>query len=325
MKTIMTIKKPHENMKTTSVLFIILSVFLFASSGCGKKNENAQTSVEVQPANIAVGLGKIIPQGGVSSLASPIAGIVSEISVSTGDTVKAGDLLLTLDNTDATLALNEINSRIATQQKSVQSAKLLAEQSRISVQEKERKLSDARELLAAGAVTGESVRNLQNELDVEKQSLKKLQNDITVQESQLRELASQKSIRSQEVNRTNLRAPMNGVVLDVLPRKGEAVNRYETYVMFAPDAPLVVLAEVDEMFSNSLQIGQKCEVKAIGSTHPAITGEIITISPDLKSKSIFSDNGQDLQDRRVREIEISLENSVSMLIDTKVECIIHLK
>lgn len=295
-------------------------LLLFA---CGKKKENTDP-VEVKPANIAVGIGKIIPRGGVSNLASPVAGIVSEVAVITGNKVKSGDLLLTVDNTDASLALNEINSRLATQQKSVQSAKLLKEQGLTRLQEKERKLNDARELLAAGAVTGESVRNLQNEFDIEKQNQQKLQNDILLQESQLREIASQKSTLAEELNRTSLRAPMDGIVLDVLPKKGEAVNRYETYVILAPDAPLIVQAEVDEMFSNRLALGQSCEIRVAGNAQPVAQGKILSISPDLKKKSLFSDSGQDLQDRRVREIEISIDGDTDLLIDTKVECVVQL-
>ncbi|HBU46569.1 MAG TPA: hypothetical protein DEB36_12515, partial [Porphyromonadaceae bacterium] len=232
--------------------------------GCGNKTEN-RVSVEVSPVTVAVGIGKIVPQGGVSKLASPVAGIVVEIAVATGDKVKSGDLLLTLDNTDASLALSEINSRLVTQQKSIQSAELMKEQGLTRLREKERKLNDARELFDAGAVTGENVRNLQNDYDLEKQGQEKLQNDILLQESQLREIVSQKNMRSEELSRTSLRAPMDGIVLDVLPKKGEAVNRYETYMMLAPDAPLIVQAEIDEMFSNRLALGQSCEIRVAGN------------------------------------------------------------
>ena len=291
--------------------------------GCGNKTEN-RVSVEVSPVTVAVGIGKIVPQGGVSKLASPVAGIVVEIAVATGDKVKSGDLLLTLDNTDASLALSEINSRLVTQQKSIQSAKLMKEQGLNRLREKERKLNDARELFDAGAVTGENVRNLQNDYDLEKQGQEKLQNDILLQESQLREIVSQKNMRSEELSRTSLRAPMDGIVLDVLPKKGEAVNRYETYMMLAPDAPLIVQAEIDEMFSNRLALGQSCEIRVAGNPQPVAQGKILSISPDLKKKSLFSDSGQDLQDRRVREIEISIDKDTNLLIDTKVECMIHL-
>lgn len=303
-------------------LFIgFFSILLFVT--CGNKKED-KAPVEVKPANVAVGIGKITPQGGVSNLASPVAGIVSEISVMTGSKVKSGDLLLTIDNTDASLALSEVNSRISTQQKSIQSAKLLKEQGLTRLQENERKLNDARELLAVGAVTGESVRALQNDYDLEKQNQEKLQNDILLQESQLREIASQKNTRAEDLSRTSLRAPMDGIVLDVIPKKGEAVNRYETYVILAPDAPLIVQAEIDEMFSNRLALGQSCEIRIAGNSEPVAQGKIVNISPDLKKKSLFSESGEDFQDRRVREIEVLIDGDTNLLIDTKVECIVQL-
>lgn len=303
---------------------IIITTFsLLLLVACGNRKEEA-TPVEVKPANVAVGIGKITPQGGVSNLASPVAGIVSEIAVTTGTVVQAGDLLLSIDKTDASLALSEIDSKLATQQKSIQSANLLKEQGSIRLKEIERKLNDARELLELGAVTGESVRSLQNEYDLEKQNQEKMQNDILLQKSQLREITSQKSVLAEDLSRTSLRAPMDGVVLDVLPKKGEAVNRYETYVILAPNTPLVVQAEIDEMFSNRLSIGQLCEIRVAGKSEPVAQGKIISISPDLKKKSLFSDSGQDFQDRRVREVEVSIDNDANLLIDTKVECIVQL-
>lgn len=303
--------------------FIATLLLLLLLAACGKKQQET-TPVETKSVSIAVGIGKVIPRGGVSNLASPVAGIVREIAVASGTRVKQGDLLLAIDNTDASLALDEINSRLGTQQKSIQSAKLLKEQGLTRLQEKERLLNDARELLTVGAVTGESVRNLQNEYELEKQNLQKLQNDILLQESQLREIATQKNTRAQDLNQTLLRAPMDGIVLEVLSHKGEALNRYQTYALLAPDAPLVVSAEIDEMFSDRLQLGQRCEIQVVGSPQPAAQGKILSVSPDLKRKSLFADSGQDMQDRRVREVEISIENPGNLLIDTKVECIVHL-
>jgi HlyD family secretion protein len=62
------------------LLTLPLMLSLFA---CGKK-EAERTPIEPAPVNIAVGIGKITPQGGVSKLASPVAGIVSDIAVTTG-------------------------------------------------------------------------------------------------------------------------------------------------------------------------------------------------------------------------------------------------
>lgn len=90
-----------------------LSVLILAS--CGSKQENSETeATSIIPVNV-VGVGKIVPQGGVIELAAPAAGIVMEINAKPGEKVSRGDLILTLYNSDEELALKEADSRIRTQ------------------------------------------------------------------------------------------------------------------------------------------------------------------------------------------------------------------
>lgn len=110
-----------------------------------------------------VGVGKIVPQGGVIELAAPAAGIVMEINAKPGKKVSRGDLILTLYNSDEELALKEADSRIRTQEMSIESAKITIDQERIAYSDLTRQLNDAKELLSAGATTGENVRRLQSE------------------------------------------------------------------------------------------------------------------------------------------------------------------
>lgn len=307
-------------MKKTIFALLILSV-LFA---CSRKKAD-ESEVVLTPVVAAFGIGKVLPKGGISNLAAPVAGIVSEILASAGSEVRTGDVLMILDHTDATLSLNEINNSYAVQQKSLENAKLLAQQGKLRLSEIERKMQDSKALYEAGAIAHETLLNLEHDFELEKQNQESLQNDILLHQSKLNEIATQRNMRSEALNRTTLRSPMDGTVLDLLPKKGEAVTQYETYALLAPDAPLVVVAEIDEMFSSKIKIGQSCTIALSGSSDPVAKGKITGISPDLKKKSLFADSGQDFQDRRIREIEIELESNPDLLIDTKVECIIDLE
>lgn len=303
---------------------LLLPVALLLITACSKKE---QKSEPVPPSAVTriVGIGKVTPQGGISDLAAPVSGIVKQLNVQTGDNVKKGDVLLVLDNTDASLALKEADSRLATQKRNIQSAKNTVEQGRVALNEKLRLLNDAHELLAAGATTGENVRELQSDYDQGVLQMKKLQSDLDAKQAQLRELSAQRASSVTELGRTQLTAPMNGTVLDITPRQGEAVTVYQTYARLAPDAPLVVVAEIDELFAGKLALGQACSIVLVGDSIPVAQGEILRISPDLKKKSLFSDSGNDLEDRRVREIEVSLRDiKKPLLIDTKVECTVKL-
>lgn len=298
---------------------------LLTLGGCthGKKQESV--AEEPQPVNKVVGIGKIIPLGGVSELASPAPGIVTAVLVKTGDEVKKGDVLITLNNTSQSLAVNEVDKQIASQRKSIQSAQSLIDQQKITLNEKERVLQDTKELLQAGAATGERVRSLQSDYDAGVQQLRKLESDLQVQQARLGELSAQRASRAETLQLATLTAPMDGCILDIHPLPGESLSQYETYARMAPDAPLIVKAEIDELFANKLAVGQGCSINLIGETETRATGKILHISPALQKKSLFSDSGEDMEDRRVREIEVSIDgDQKNLLIDTKVECTVHI-
>ena len=276
------------------------------------------------PVTRVVGIGKVIPPGGVSELAAPASGIVTGVRFNTGDTVKAGDILLLIDETDETLAVREADSRVASRGYALAAARAQLQQEKLALTEKSRLLNDARELLEVGAATGEETRVLQNEYDWGVEQLKKLESDIETRQAEVEEAIAQRASRLSALERRQFRAPVDGILLDVIPRVGESVDLYQTYARVSPGGPLIILAEVDELFANKLSVGQRCTIMLTDSVLSA-DEEILRVSPDLKRKSLFSDSGNDLEDRRVREVEISLRYpAIIPLIDTRVECVIIL-
>ena len=304
------------------IALLLISMLFIA---CGNKQEKSEpVTSKLMPSQI-VGIGKVVPHGGVVNLAAPASGIVNEIYVNAGDTVKKGDLILTLNSTDEELSVNEANTRIRSQELSVESAQISLAQEHIAHKEQQRLLNDAKELLEVGATTGENVRLLQNEFNQSDEQLKKAENDLRLQQSQLSELKIQQATRVNNFEKTKFYAPLDGILLDLVPKVGEALNLHQQYGRISPNKPLVVLVEIDELFADYLSLGQACIIKLPGSSEVAATGEIIRISPDLKKKSLFSDGGTDLEDRRIREIEVSInETYKTLFIESKVECSVQL-
>ena len=304
------------------IALLLISMLLIA---CGNKQEKSEpVTTELMPSQV-VGIGKVVPHGGVVNLAAPTSGIVNEIYVNAGDTVNKGDLILTLNSTEEELSVNEANTRIRSQELSVESAQIALAQERIAHKEQQRLLTDAKELLEVGATTGENVRLLQNEFNKSGEQLKKVENDLRLQQSQLNELNTQRASKVNDFEKTKFYAPLDGMLLDLIPKVGEALNLHQQYGRISPNKPLVVLVEIDELFADYLILAQTCIIKLPGSSEVAAAGEIIRISPDLKKKSLFSDGGTDLEDRRIREIEVSLnEISKTLFIESKVECSVQL-
>lgn len=295
-------------------------------SSCGSKQEKTEPKDTAVAPSYIVGIGKVIPKGGIVELAAPASGIVKEINVNSGDNISRGDLILTLYSGDEVLSVKEADLRIQTQLVAVESAKIMLDHERIAHSDHKRKLDDAKELLGVGAVTGENVKTMQSEFDQKSELLKKLENDYQLQQSQLNELRVQRTVKLSDLEKTQFRAPMDGIILDINPLTGEAVSLHQKYGRLSPDKPLVVIAEIDELFADKLEIGQLCRINLHGESELAATGEIVRISPDLKRKSLFSDSGTDLEDRRIREIEISLDEiNKKLFIESKVECSVQLK
>jgi multidrug resistance efflux pump len=316
-------KKVTINTYIMNRAIVFLSVIL-ALTCCSKQKGQVTESPSVVVTQIT-GIGKIFPESGISDLASPISGIVTDLLVGEGSKVRKGEILVELDNTVQSLAMREAESRVTTQQKAVDSQQWLIEQKKTDIADKQRKLADAQELLKSDATTGENVRKLQNDVDMAVHEMKKLESDLALQQSQLREAYVQQAIRENDLEQTTLKSPVDGVILDILPKRGEAVSQYQTYARVAPDSRLIVNAEFDEMFASKLAPGQKCMVRLSGDSVAVAQGRITRVSDDLKKKSLFSDSGDDLEDRRVREAEVSLDTiSKELLINSKVECIVQI-
>lgn len=297
---------------------------LFFIAACSNKKESAQP----QPSpsvNRVVGIGKITPRGGVSELAAPASGIVTRVPFAPGDTVEKGDILLVVDAAEEVLSLKEADARIVAQQYAAESVRSQLQQEELALAEKQRLLNDARELLDVGATTGEEVRTLESEYKQGEETLRKLRNDVAMQEAQLKEARVQRTSRLTALEKKQFQSPIDGILLDIYPLVGEALNLHEVYARVSATEGLIVKAEIDELFATRLAVGQRCNIQ-LGDSVLSIDEEILRVSPDLKRKSLFSDSGNDLEDRRVREIEVSLRNiSTAPLIETKVECVVFLK
>lgn len=305
-------------------LIVLLTATLLLAACSSKQEKTTPTQTELTPPQI-VGIGKVVPQGGVIELAATASGIVKEVYRKAGERIVESELILSLSSSDEELAVREAESRLKSQELAVESAKIMLEQQRVVHTEQERLLKDARELLEVGASTGENVRTLQSDFDRGTEQMKKMENDYQLQLSQLNELKIQRASRSNDLEKKAFRAPCDGVLLDLTPRVGEAVSQYQQYGRISPNKPLVVMVEIDELFAHKLQVGQPCRINLHGNTEVAATGEIVRISPDLKKKSLFSDSGTDLEDRRIREIEVSLnEMKQPLFIESKVECSVQL-
>jgi len=119
-----------------------------------------------------------------------------------------------------------------------------------------------------------------------------------------------------------VKAPTNGTLLSLDAKVGQFLANNQSIGDFAPAGPLVAVTEVDELFALNVKVGQKASIRPQGSRDVLTTGTVVLASPYLRRKSLFSDNAANLEDRRVREVRVQLDDPTKVIIGARVECVI---
>ncbi len=310
-----------------SVFLIIATIFL---AGCGKKNPSVDNinppSVNSEIIDIVqvVGTGVVEPVRGYINLAAASGGIVAEVLKDEGDTVKAGEPLVKLDDETDQLNIREIRSQVKSQVEQVRLAGLGLEDSRVRLARKSGLLQSARKLLEKGAETSDNLDNLEAEVKSLVLDTLKAAASLKLEKSRLGSIMENLARARVNAEKKVLCSPYDGVILNLDAKKGSSISQFSTYAELAPSGPEIVKAEVDELFADRLSLGQDAEIRYIGSDSTIATGKVVFVSPYLTRKSLFSGRTGEQEDRMVRHVKVSMDSDADIILNSRVECVIKI-
>lgn len=308
--------------------------FLLLFFGCGTTettddSKNAgQTKGTVNPSAVEVleivATGKVEPENEIISLASTAGGVITNVFKTDGEKVQQGELLVQLDDDVEQLKINQLKSQVQSQMVQIGIEKGRLKEALFKVDNKKRLLTKTENLVQKGAETQQSLDDLDTEVKTLEAGIEQLKAGIEYANAKLNEVNELLKAAQNDITKKQLKSPYTGIILDMKVNKGAAVNQYSTYAEVAPEGNNIVRAEVDELFCQNLKLGQKVAIRYFGTEKNIAEGEIKMVSPYLKKKSLFSEKASDQEDRRVREIKISLNENSELIINSKVECIIKI-
>lgn len=312
-------------MKRISAL--IATAALLSSCGGEESRTTGQEKVaapSTMTVKEVVGIGKVEPESKIVNLASTSGGIVRHIFKMDGDSVAAAEKLVQLEDETEHLKTAEINSQLNSQRSQITLEKNNIKETEWKLDNKRKLLVTTQNLVDKGAETRQVYDDLETEVRTLEVALEKSKLNIQLAENKLAEIRQQLRTAEAEAGKKILRAPTAGRILNMQVTQGAALTQYATYAEFAPADELIVRAEVDELFSQELQVGQLVDIHSAGSQEVIAQGEIKMLSPYLKKKSLFSEKANDQEDRRVREVRIGIKDNSALVINAKVECVIKL-
>jgi HlyD family secretion protein len=304
------------------MMFISISIFLFS---CDDKEAKQETPTAVNTQKLivkeVVGIANIEPLQRILQISPEVSGTVTAIRFNLTDHVNKGQALLLMDDKIEQAQVAQAQSKLRTQQAVIKSQESTTETLRVTLADAKNKLDRNERQLQGNAVTQQVRDDSKFVYDNIVYQVKTSENNLEQQKAKLNELQADLNYYQTLQDKKSIEAPMDGTNLSVDVKIGSFIDSKISIGDFAPSGPLIAVTEIDELFASRVQVGQSAYIRAQGDSVSLSSGKVILTAPYLKKKSLFSDNANNLEDRRVREVRVQLDSD-KVLIGSRVECVI---
>ena len=196
-------------------------------------------------------------------------GVISEIRVKEGDHVKAGDVLLLLDNeiTESRLAIARINAEGA--------GKLMATQAEVDMQEQ--RFDQLQRLISSGSSNSA-------ELARQKATLAQARGTHIIAEEEQKSFKLEVRQIEAELKRRILTSPIDGIVVDISKDIAEPVSlggaRPDDYLVRVVETDrLKSIGHVPAMFARGLKKGDTLSLRVEDGAPVVVKGTVEFVSP----------------------------------------------
>jgi len=299
--------------------YYLLSIFLFSIlTSCNNKSAKDKLEIEKNKQVVAisriVGIGKIIPEGDIIQLSSPVSGIVRIIDKREDDPVNIGTVILELDHDLEDAKILQLKGELNTQTAQIKVDAASVEEYEAKVSNAKSELQRLQNLLLKGAETQQTVDDATTNLKSLNANLTRLVASVSVSKSRLQETKAALKTAQLERDQKIIKSPINGKILELTVLIGGSVSLQESFGQISPEGKTIAICEIDELNAEKIVVGQKGWIRNIGSSDTLSTGTVYFVFSFLKKKSLFTDQSGEKEDRRVRTIKMMLDHPCVSLL-----------
>lgn len=302
-------------MRTATGLVALLAVA--AAILAGQRGGADESSPQSRPAPRGVAaLGRIEPVGGIILVGAPsvpdaVSGaLLTALTVERGQDVAAGELLAELDTAAVSKArVAESEAAVEIARRNARAAASLAEEACIRAEVIARQSQRKEDLLSRGLAAREEADLAQGEAEAGAASCAARRSEARVAESHIAAAQASLARHRAELQRSFIRAPVAGRVLDLHARPGELVGADGILELGRIDE-MYAIAEVYETDIRFVRPGQRARVTSDALAAP-LEGTVVRIRPKVNKLDEIGTDPAALKDARIVEVEVKLDDSTA--------------
>jgi HlyD family secretion protein len=271
-------------------------------------------------------LGRIEPLGGIVRVAAAstpdaVSGaVLAKLLVDRGSDVTAGQLLAEMDTANVARArIAEAKAELETARRDATAAASVADEACVLADVAAKRSKRKQELLAKGLASNEETELSKGDEDAGVASCKARRASASVAQARIGSVAAKVARHGAELERSFVRAPFAGRVIDVLRRPGELVGA-DGLVELARIDQMLAIAEVFEADVRHVKVGQRARVRSKALPQD-LAGTVSRIRPKVQKIDQIGDDPVARKDGRIVEVEIRLDDgrSAANLTNLQVE------
>jgi HlyD family secretion protein len=304
----------------TPMLMLMLVPALLASFA-SQAQQSSQQAVSA--------LGRIEPLGGVIRIGAPstpeaISGaVLQQLLVAEGDRVEKGQVLALMDSRQVVQTIvDKAHAELELAVLAAQAASSKADEACVLADVAAREAERRSNLLERKLASQEETEQAEGEAVAGKASCTAARAIARVADASIEVARTNVSYREAELRRTQVTAPVSGMVLDLIIKPGELIGPKGILELGGVDQ-MVAIAEVYETDINRVRTGQTAEINSDALNSP-LSGRVSSIALKVHKQDEIGTDPAARKDARIVEVEILLDDpqAVERLTYLQVEIII---
>lgn len=306
-----------------AVLLSVLLLLSLASCGGGKGGVNVTVSkVKTDSTLDGASYNACLQAATEVTMVPKVMATINEVRFAVGDSVKQGDVLIVLDQTDVLNQMNQAqaaygvakinyenakggsasSTRLKLQQ-AVDSARIGVDSATVAFNSAQSNYDKISYLVSIGEESNFNLQQAENSLNTARNALENAKNalkaaqdtyqlsdstlipeSIAVASKQLDSAKASVSTAQSALNNTKLTAPISGVIAEIQATKGEMASAQSTKVTIIDPSSMDLVVSVTGSDMLSLQSGMQVPILVTDLPNP-YTGTVLSISPSADATS----------------------------------------